>query len=309
MTGVSAVARRVVAESLRADDRVLLTGAGGWFGLTLVALLAGSGVPAMHVTRTARTLTAGDVRVDSVGWDDATVADFAPTVVIDCAFVLRDYVPDMTLERYVSDNTELTGRLLRTVLLPSVRTVVSVSSGAAVHRGEGVGRTLEDDPYGYLKRQTELAVARLGQEHDRTVVIARPWSLSGGLVTRPDRYAFSNLIGQALAGGPVTVAAPHAVQRRYVGVDDFFAVCLAAAARGGEHTVDSGGEIVEFGELAHRIAGRLGGVEVVRPQPDDSPADDYYTRSTTWEAACDAVAYVPASLDEQIDAVAEALRG
>lgn len=262
----------------------------------------------MYVTRTARPLKAGEVTVDAVGWDENAVRDFAPTVVIDCAFVLRDYVPDMTLEKYVSDNTELTSRLLRTALLPSVRSVVSVSSGAAVHRGEGVGRTLTDDPYGYLKRQTELAVARLGAEHGRSVVIARPWSMSGGLVTRPERYAFSDFIVKALAGGPVAVLAPHAVYRKYVGVDDFFAVCLAAAARGGEHVIDSAGELIEFGALAGRIAARVGGVEAVRAEPDDTEPDDYYTRSTTWDDACAAASYLPATLDEQIDTVTAALR-
>jgi nucleoside-diphosphate-sugar epimerase len=304
---VSPAAVRVIAESLRPRDRVLVTGAGGWFGLTLVALLEAAGATGMYVTRTARRLQAGSVEVDAVEWDDDTVQAFAPTLVIDCAFVLRDYVPDMSLERYVHDNTELTSRLLRTALLPSVRAIVSVSSGAAVHRADAVTRRLDIDPYGYIKRQTELAVLALARQHEKVTVIARPWSLSGTLVTRPDRYAFSNFIGQALAGGPIRVQAPHAVYRKYTAVDDFFAVCLAATTRGGEHVVDSAGELTEFGDLAGRVAERLG-VTAERSTPTDTDVDDYYTRSTTWEDACAAANYRPASLDAQIDAVIGALR-
>ena len=133
-------------------------------------------------------------------------------------------------------------------------------------------------------------------------MVARPYSLSGTLVSRPRRYAFSDLVLQAREGA-VHVKAGHEVWRRYVGVDDFFAVCLGVGAlRSG--TVSSAGELVEFGTLADRVNDVLGtGATVTRAERTGAAADDYYTRDSTWDAACGSLAYNPADLDEQIRTV------
>ena len=44
-------------------------------------------------------------------WDSREVAAFAPTVVLDCAFLTRGRVADMPLGEYVATNRTLTERL------------------------------------------------------------------------------------------------------------------------------------------------------------------------------------------------------
>ena len=304
---VRAVARSLVRRSLQSDDRVLVTGAGGWFGSTVAALLTGSGIQAHFVTQRARTVDAGDSTFVAEEWNGAAIADFAPTMVIDCAFVLREYASDLGIEKYVYENTKLTQRLLELSQLPSVRRVISVSSGAAVHPTDGTLADVDEHPYEYLKRQAELALLASVDAHRTTVVIARPWSLSGSLIQRPHRYAFADLILQARAGA-VEVRAPHEVWRRYIGVDDFFAVCLAQSTHG-TATIDSGGELVELGPLAHRIAHVLDTQPtIVRTDASDSTPDLYYSDDSSWQQACAAVGYEPASLDDQIIAVDNYLR-
>ncbi|WP_421734405.1 NAD-dependent epimerase/dehydratase family protein [Cellulomonas sp.] len=299
---VSERAVRLVARALRPDDRVLVTGAGGWFGSTVAALLHGNPARAMYVTQRPRTVDHGNGSIDAVAWDWAAVCDFAPTVVVDCAFVLRDYVDDMTIEHFVHVNTVLTQRLLHVAQLPGVRTVVSVSSGAAVHPLDASHHEVDVDPYGYLKRQAELALSGLDQRVDANLLVARPYSLSGTLVGRPRRYAFSDLISQAREGA-IRVRAGHEVWRRYIGVDDFFAVCLAYGALS-SGTVSSAGELVEFGTLAARVNDVLGTrAEITRAEQSRAAVDDYYTRDTTWDQACAELGYEPVSLDEQIRTV------
>jgi len=302
-------ATALVRRSISRSDRVLVTGAGGWFGLTIAALLHSIGADAMYLTQRPRTLDFGSGTVSAVAWDLETIREFAPTVVIDCAFILRDYVGDMSIESYVHDNTVLTGRLLQLIQLNSVRVAVTVSSGAAIHPGDSSAVEVDVNPYGFLKRQTELAALQLGTETGTTVVVARPWSLSGSLVTRPDRYAFSNLIVQARAGG-VKIQAPHEVLRRYVGVDDFFAVVLALGERGGNAVLNSAGELVEFSALAERILGVLDlEVAIERPEPSTAAADDYYSRDSSWDDACASLGFEPATLEQQILSVDAYLRG
>lgn len=299
---VSARAVGLAATAVRPDDRVLVTGAGGWFGSTVAALLHGHRAQAMYVTQRPRTVDHGNGTVDAVAWDWTAVRDFAPTVVVDCAFVLRDYVGDMSIEQYVHVNTVLTQRLLHVAQLPSVRTVVSVSSGAAAHPVDASRHDVDVDPYGYLKRQAELALAGLDAAVDAHLVVARPYSLSGTLVSRPRRYAFSDLVLQAREGA-IRIKAGHEVWRRYVGVDDFFAVCLTVGAeRSG--TVGSAGELVEFGALAERVNDVLGThATVTRAERTGGPADDYYARDSTWDDACESLRFRPAGLDEQVRTV------
>lgn len=304
-TGSVPVSERAVglaAMAVRPDDRVLVTGAGGWFGSTVAALLHGHPAQAMYLTQRPRTVEHGNGSVAAVAWDWAAVTDFAPTVVVDCAFVLRDYVDQTSIEQYVHVNTILTQRLLQVAQLPGVRTVVSVSSGAAAHPVDASRHDVDVDPYGYLKRQAELALVGLDQQVDANLVVARPYSLSGTLVGRPRRYAFSDLVLQAREGA-IRIKAGHEVWRRYVGVDDFFAVCLAVGAeRSG--TVSSAGELVEFGALAARVDDVLGTrAPITRAERTGADADDYYTRDATWEQACAELGYEPAGLDEQIRAV------
>lgn len=307
-TPVRGAARTLVAGSLDADDRVLVTGAGGWFGSTAAALLHGSGVATHFVTQRSRSVSAGDSSYLAHEWDAGAIADFSPTIVIDCAFVLREYATDIGIERYVYENTRLTQRLLALAQMPSVRRVVSVSSGAAVHPTDGTLADVDAHPYEYLKRQAELALVSTIDPARTTVVIARPWSLSGSLIQRPHRYAFADLILQARAGA-VEVRADHEVWRRYVGVDDFFAVCLSASTRG-PAIIDSGGELVELGPLAHRIARVLGLTPSIdRADTTGGAADEYYSDDTRWRQACLDAGYQPADLDEQIRTVDAYLTG
>lgn len=303
---VRAEARALFASSLDASDRVLVTGAGGWFGLTLAALLHRSEVPAMFTTQRPRQISFGTGTATAQGWNWNDVQHFAPTVVIDCAFILRDHIDSMTLATYVHENARLTSRLLQLAALDGVRCIVSVSSGAAIHPVDAATSELDTNPYGHLKRQAELAVRRLAEETGTTGFVARPFSVTGSLVTRPERYAFSNFVLQARTG-TISIAAKHPVWRRFVGVDDFFAVALATAARG-SGVLDSGGDLIEFRDLALRVQSALGKpADVTHADADGSLADDYASDDVSWRVTCTALGFTPATLDEQIVAVEAAL--
>lgn len=303
---IRAQAQTLFRSAFAPSDRLLVTGAGGWFGMTIAALAA-DGPSTMLVTQRPRTLNVHGRPVDAVAWDWDRIREFAPTVVIDCAFILRDHIHSMPLDRYVHENSVLTSRLLQLGHLEGVSRIISVSSGAAVHPVDAASVELAANPYGYLKRQAELAVRQLGEESGVTVVVARPWSVTGGFVTRPERYAFSNLVLQARTG-TIEISAQHAVWRRFVGVDDFFAVSLASSQLG-SGVIESGGELIEFSPLAQRVLATLGLSGTVRradPAPN-APVDDYYSSDESWAKACRELEYEPASLDQQILAVDSAL--
>jgi nucleoside-diphosphate-sugar epimerase len=306
---VSAAAELLGAR-LDSASRILLLGAGGWFGRTFLDLVerSGSGARVLPLTGRMRTVAVGGREWELGGWDWRRVVDFAPTLVVNCAFLTREKLPELGYDRYVGENVRLTGRFLATLGLASVRSAVTVSSGAAVAAETGMPDA-ETNPYGYLKWSEEIVSRSLAETAGISLVVCRAWSVSGGHVGRPNDYAFSDLVLQA-ATGRLEVRSAHEVWRRYVSVDDLLAVCCALALDGRSGAVDSGGPLVEMADLAAAVAAELApGATIERPAVTDAGADRYHSDDASWQEACARLGFAPASLAEQIRAVAAALAG
>lgn len=273
----------LVAGELAESDRLLVLGGSGWFGRT-----------ALNVWRNVPTMaTASRARDRFVTWDMRAIRDFEPTVVLNFAFLTPDHESRLGTAQFEATNRSLIDQFSRCADLPSVRVVVTASSGAAIADPHGT--------YGRLKRFEEVRAGAL-QRATRSVVVARAYSMSGPLVGQPRAYALSDFVLQARTGS-VRVRASRPVWRRYTDVGDFLRVCVQRGLAGWSGTIDSGGELVEMSELASRV------VEVVNPRaeilrdPLESSADSVYASDdTSWRAACAATGYAPASLREQIAA-------
>lgn len=293
-------ARQLWSRSMGRDDRVLVTGASGWFGRTTCALLDGLQLPVLLTASTAKVIKVAGSTFHCEPWDWATIVDFRPTVVVDCAFLTRDRVADMDLAGYVAANEALTRNMLDASGLPSVARVVTISSGAAVHPADALEGTLEDNPYGYLKRRAEEDLAALALKRGISATVARAWSVSGAFVQKPRSYALSDMLTQA-KDGAIHILAGRLVYRRYCSVEDLLAVALASARGGATEVVDSGGLLVEMGDLAEVVARTVGtDARISREPMTDDPPDDYHSNNAGWTGACSAAGFTPAALDAQV---------
>ena len=291
------------------DGRVLVFGASGWFGRTAVALLEGVRCPTLFIASAAKEIVVGGAAVRCEAWDEGAIRAFAPTVVLDFAFLTRDVVATMPLSDYVAANEALTAKLLVAASLPTVRRVLTISSGAAVYPDDALLHPMDANPYGWLKRRAEDALAELAESRSLSTVVARAWSVSGAFVQKPASYALSDMIMQATRGA-IHIRATRPLYRRYVCVEDLLAVALASATAPGARVIDSGGPLLEMGELAAAVASIVNpSAMITRAEPDGSEPDSYYAAIDSWEAACRASSFVPNDIEGQI-AIAEAgLRG
>ena len=304
---MSAGARALAARVLGAD-RVLITGASGWVGRTALDLLAPLGLPTLPVAGRARTISVGGREIDCRIWDDDEVAAFAPTVVLDCAFLTRDRVADMLLADYVATNRILTERLVFAAKLPGVRLALTVSSGAAVYPHDAFDGPLEDNPYGYLKREAEQLLAQAAGESGAVPVVARAWSISGAHVQKPRGYALGSMILDADAGA-IRIMARRPVFRRYVLAEELLALGLAEGSVG-PATIDSGGELVEMAELAAHVAAVVRpDAEITRGDIDPHDPDRYHSDGLDWEKLCQRWGLVSGQLDYQIAITARGVLG
>jgi nucleoside-diphosphate-sugar epimerase len=308
VTGLVSESARALAAQALGNDRILVTGASGWLGRTALDLLAPLGLPTLALASRARTIRVGDFEIGCRVWDGREVAAFAPTVVLDCAFLTRDRVADMPLGEYVSANRALTERLLYATRLPGVRLALMVSSGAAVYPRDALDGPIHDNPYGYLKRKAEHRLAEAAAESGVVSVVVRAWSISGAHVQKPQGYALGSMIRDADAGA-IRIMARRPVFRRYALAEELLAVGIAEGGAG-PATIDSGGELVEMAELAARIAAVVRPDAVIsRDEVDTRDPDRYHSDGQDWERRCQRWDLASASLDRQIEITASGVLG
>lgn len=304
---MSATARALASKAL-GNDRILVTGASSWLGRTALDLLAPLSLPTLALASWPRIIRIADREIACRVWDDREVATFAPTVVLDCAFLTRGRVANTPLGEYVAANRALTERLVYATQLPSVRLALTVSSGAAIHPYDALDGPIEQNPYGYLKREAEQRLAQAAARSRGVPVVARAWSISGAHVQNPQDFALGSMIRDADAGA-IRIMARRPVFRRYVLAEELLALGIAEGGVG-PATIDSGGELVEMAELAARVAAVVRPDAIIsRDEVDPRYPDRYHSDGQEWERRCQRWDLVSVPLDRQIEITARGVLG
>jgi len=214
----------------------------------------------------------------------------------------------MPLDDYVATNRAQTERLVYATQLPCARLSLTVSSGAAVHPQDALSGPIEDNPYGYLKREAEYRLAEAAAESGAVPVVLRAWSISGAHVQKPQGYALGSMIRDADAGA-IRIFSRRPVFRRYVLAEELLALGIAEGGVG-PTTIDSGGELVEMAELAARIAAVVNPDAVIsRDEVDPRDADRYHSDGKDWEWRCKRWDLASMPLDRQIEITARGVLG
>lgn len=263
-------------------DRILVLGAGGWLGRTFLDLIP-EGPDVLAIASTRRGIFQE--------WCDEGVRDFRPTIVANFAFLTPDRVAKEGADQFRETNRLLLTRFALAADLPTVRSVLTVSSGAALLD--------PTSPYGEQKIQEEsIALGLVGAS--RSVVVARAYSVSGGYVRRPSDYAMSDMILQAQTG-LVRIISNRLIYRRYVSATDLLSVCASHAISGWSGIIESGGDLLEMQELASTIVSVINPrAEIQRPPLSDSPEEVYASDNVSWLAACHRLSYQALNIEEQV---------
>ena len=276
-------AQELWLKNLRSDDRVMVTGAGGWFGRTAIAMTRESGLDLLATG-------SKDQQIDIDGQSQSVhaqsleiIATFEPTVVIDTAFVTRERLKALGHKAYVETNQRIIDQSIAIAALPSVRKYIGFSSGATMHLAGHTSFSLEENPYAAQKRIYESRISEIAGALDCDISVARVWSVTGSYCTKPDTFAFTDLIAQAKSG-LIEIKSKHLVYRRFCAVEDVLALALMPLGPGSQNVFDTGGDLVDLGTLAQMM------VEVVNPtarihiQLDSGlPSDDYHSDNKDWE--------------------------
>ncbi|OSZ70697.1 hypothetical protein CAP39_06965 [Sphingomonas sp. IBVSS1] len=280
-----------VANNVRSDRRrILVIGAGGWIGRTLLALLwqcLGPGEFSRRVVAfgsSARDIElSSTIKVSQQPLETLTDLEPAPSLAFHLAFLTKDKVAGMDRDRYITANRAVSDRVMAGLLSAGVDRLFLASSGAAAFADDA---SAADDLrlYGQLKREDEQRFADWATD-GRRAMICRIYAVSGPYVNKPETYALASFIGAALAGGPVTVKAPRQVFRSYVAVREVLAAALAellSAEAPPVTLVDSGGAPTELADVAAIVAD-LFGTTMVRAPISEADSNIYVGDDIAWQ--------------------------
>ena len=314
---VSAV---VVRRRLRGDERFAVTGASGWLGRTALDLLAGAlGAPAFAERVVGYASARKSVRLRS-GLDvplrplaELSRSDPPPTHILHFAYQTRDRAAVLGLGPYVVANLEITTTVLDAVQRHRPEGVLVASSGAVYAADGGFAVDLTQNPYGSLKFQEEMILRRAAGDVGARSVVARVFSVAGAYMTKPELYVLGDLVLRALAGASLVLRSRDPVYRSYCAAADVVAlglVCLLGESVPADVVFDSGGKVVEVGELAERVRAVLGlpHLAIERSFLSGGAADRYVGDTDQMAVLASRYGLRLQSLDEQIIDTAAFLR-
>jgi nucleoside-diphosphate-sugar epimerase len=302
-TSINDRAARLAKKSLTASDKVLIVGASGWFGQTATAMLEILEIPTLLIGSNAREMEIAGKKRDIQVWNFEKIVEFGPTIVIDCAYLTREMVGSKGIDAYIEVNRQLLQQIVDLRALETLRLVISFSSGAAeIYRSRSDEKSIDIDPYGFLKVEQEEVLQSEFKASKADLVIARVWNTSGSLVTKINGFAFSDLIHQAL-NGHINVSSNFMVWRRYCMIEEVIAIALNGS-QGSERVFDTGGQLIEIRDLAKLIQ------EIVNPQANlvlpsakTGQTSNYFSDGKSWDNWCQSLNFEQIPLEEQIKQV------
>lgn len=262
--------------------QILVTGATGWLGKSSISFLLNKKYAIKNIIAAASTekiLTLDELTTIPV--ENFLNLETSEEIdgIIHLAFLTREKVSVTSIENYVETNRKITNKVVDLIKDLKPNWVVNVSSGAVFNpKTKELEQSLENNPYGFLKLVEEKEIKIGTDSVGANLVIGRLWGASGSLMRLNRAYALSDFIFQALKDKKISINSNKTVLRRYVDAEIFMGVLIENALLGRNLVIDSGGPLVEIGELASVVGQALEVDKILRPKILSSELDDYYPR-------------------------------
>jgi nucleoside-diphosphate-sugar epimerase len=275
---------RILANLKKSGYRIALTGGTSWLGqatLMLLENLFGDDLPdrvyCFGSAAKALRLPSGRM-IKSRSLSEITELPQADYLFLHYAFVTKGYVALKSIEDYTQLNKHIADLVEAAAHRVSAKGFFLPSSGAVYRPDRTLCRTLEENPYGFLKLKDERRFTAMAAEIGCNLSTIRIFNLAGPCMNNLDGYALSSIIMNVLGGEPVRLRANKSVWRSYVHVLDVVVFALAEIFCGAAQApLDTAGQSqIEVGDLAHQITAIMGlpNCPILRPAITD-PEDRY----------------------------------
>ena len=281
---------------------ILITGVNGWLGRSFINIASNSkknysflGLSSRNYSQVVFDKLQKHNEVSIKNFWNFTNYSGEVEGLVHLAFLTRDKLKGMSSGEYLAENRKITERACDLVISYKPKWVLTVSSGATQNLDEF-------NYYGQLKREEENALTNACQSTGSELIIGRLWGATGFTMPINRNYAISDFICQSLEIGSIKVNSNFEVWRRYVDAEQFMDLLLKRALAGDSGVINSGGPIIEIGELANKIALKMGLTRKIfrNFESDSDLIDNYFFPGDEYELSLNKFGMNTKSIDEQI---------
>ncbi len=293
---------------------VVINGISGWLGRTTVRSLRDSGFRDYEIIGIGSHER--EIQIRDEVFPVTKIENFKKTsdiaIYFDFAFKTREIEKEIGQKRYQEINEELIAKSTHFILSNKPHSVVLASSGAVY---EALNQDSQAQPttnsYSILKRMQEEQIEKASSTARATYIQSRIFNISGHEINKPNLFAISDLISQAIRKQEITIRSAGKVTRRYCLLEELVSLILFLADNSISAQFDSGGEIVEIRELAVRVANLfIQEIPIIEHHlPSSSLDSNYFSTSFKYENLLNVhLGRFPVPLDEQLIITFEAVR-
>ena len=228
-------------------------------------------------------------------------------IFIQLAFKTRDYINKMGEVNYRKTNKELIQKSLQEIRRAKPKKVVLISSGVVTSYLES-NFQMYADAYTELKLLEEKMFQEACLQIGAKLRIIRLWGATGSDMTEPLKYAIGDIINQALTNKQIQINSGNFVYRRYIDAHQLMTLAIMAEFKNDYEVFDSGGIVVEIGDLAKSVCQELNiNEEIIRPLDHKLLPDIYIPTGNVCEKYANEVALELHDLRKQIHLTTEAV--
>ena len=291
------------------SSEIFVSGASGWLGKELVSLISQKKL-ADFTTNDLRLFSSNGRIIKLISSKEYLTSPFEvdqfdvmPKKLegfIHLAFLTRDKLKTLSFNDFIRINLELISKACQIIEREKPKWIVVVSSGAILDReSDEIESDIEKNPYGFCKRIEELLLADAAKRVGANIVIGRLWGASGEQMPPNPEYALSDFIESARLKNEIQIKSGGKVFRRYLDAGEFMEVLAKLAISGESRVLDSGGEVIEIGELSQLVVGHFPGTSVSRSK-SLTVIDDYYPKEQDFNDLAKELGVELSTIKEQV---------
>lgn len=241
-------------------SQYIIYGANGWLGRSALksiidnssnfdsskVLLIGSRASAIHIE---------GINFQILGQGEAFQGIKENGIFYNAAFLRKEKLAALGVKEYVNENNSISNFAELVISSKKLSSFINVSSGAA-SAFDVDKKSIDVEPYGYLKKYWENRYANACQENQTQSINCRVYSVSGQYINEFKNLALTNFISQAKEKKKIEVKSP-ATLRTFIDAVDLAQVLYKLIYEKSNFNIDSGGQLVSLSELAISVAKAL----------------------------------------------------
>ncbi len=265
-------------------------GASGWIGSTIIELAIKNNIRVTAFGSKESRKQIGGRQVYIHQYETKLLSNQYFDVVWDAAFVTRERLQTDSALAVVNEG--LTKKICRVAEENTASTVIYFSSGAAVHN------TLGNEIYGIQKKQAESRLLDVKSKFGTNIKIIRVWNISGRNCPKPEAFALTSMLSEALNKNSITINSKIYRWRRYAQITQVIYAALLFDSK--KDILDTGGPIVELRDIAENIQLAINKPLTIVDERSSHEIENYFSESVEYELTLQKEGITAANLIDQI---------